>query len=325
MIAPLFDGLGLVRHSYHSDPLQRIRGYEYGMNGNFEKNPNINENDIAFLWGLSMERRLADWPKPIRYITVLRHPVLRFISVMHNIALYATGGSFWELNLWGEKWYEYLHERRNLPCNEAMLKKVVDGYSSSRPTWCRTQFGELLDRVDYGGLEWWQSMLPCPDDRDPLANGESVSAVVRAMENKYQGVYILELQEESALQFAIDAGLDPNRLQSQATLRHEEVRGWDETDFSPDLLSKIQELVAPEMAVYNYFRKKFEAQFIGSLLHPQGENYFRVKGQAIQSVPKLRRHMEGKIDPMYISQAVLQHPEMLDAMRYCSNGILGEL
>jgi len=297
--------------AYAHHPVNWVRTIEADERGHFGRNPNINEEDMNLLWGLSLERRIFDWPIPVKYITVLRCPILRFISILQSSICYAKG-VFWEDELWGIDGVRYLTDYESTPDNYYYLERAVDRYADLYPAWRRTQFGELLGYVDYAGLEYNRQIHPISDDNDPFVLGQTANDVIVQMEQKFEDVMILELSEESFFYFGKKYKLEMENIKPMIPARHAEIRPWDEWDIPERILNKIADLVKDEMVVYNYFREKFECQFLESLGAGDIDVYLRAKVSSCV-VGKLRRHLTGDPDPRYISRWILDMPE---AMQY---------
>jgi hypothetical protein len=191
IIEDLFLDIGGFYGNYSFRDLNSIRCVDFSPENNRFGTRQIREETVNFLWGLSMRQRMSPWPKPTKYIATLRHPILRFISLVRSVDHYKNWNSFWENDLW------------NGQSSMNFLEFFVDQYLTKRTEWSRSQFSELMGRVDYAGLEWTIAPSIYADDSDPLLEEGGVEKTIQWMEKNFEDIYILELQEECAVHFAI--------------------------------------------------------------------------------------------------------------------------
>jgi|GEM_PF-2740494 len=287
----LFSKIGGLYQNYHDTEEKAVR-HAYFDPAHTDPARRATEEKINFIWGISLERRMINWPKPIKYITVLRDPVLRFISIALAINDYPDS---LECSLWeGE-------------CSFDRLEHYVDNYASCYAQWNRSQFCELLNKADYGKLEWRvENELPT-DYVDPLHEVNGISDVIKSMDMKFSDIYILELQEESAFCFAKRYGFDSRLLVPRGIARHSAVPRWDEHNIPERVLKKIEKLTERERTVYDYFRYKFELEFALCLYSSSDflQEYLDLKARALVAIQKLRRHQR------YLPKVLLQDKSLL--------------
>lgn len=172
------------------------------------------------------------------------------------------------------------------------LEHVVDRYGDMRPFFQRSQFTELMDRVDYAGLEFLIAPGIYDDGADPLLS-KTPSDVIIDLERRFSEIYVLELQEEAAICIGIENGLDLSALRPMRSLRHDHLlSGWSEMEIPEHVWIKMARLLKSEILVYNYFRAKFEQKFFQMMADQKnadaGPLYVTLKSHSLFSNSRLR-------------------------------------
>ena len=235
--------------------------------------PDEVKRNYRFLWGVGLSIQAKDWPVEKRMITVLRDPISRFFSLLYYLRTVAPKSSFWECELLA---------------NCASIDQFIDRYLKVNDKFLRSQFSDILSYMDYSGLEWFHNPQVYTENRafEELSNNQ----VIDAVRSKYESVYLIEFQEESAFQFAMKYSQNASRLSlgRPVIVRHENaLPKWTESGTSDSTMQKIRHLLRDELSVYEHFK----ADFLSSPMDSVFENsaYHAIKAYSIRLNSKIHQ------------------------------------
>lgn len=208
-------------------------------------------HEFQLIWGHQVHRFGTLIDPPFERITVIRHPVTRYISD-----------------------YLFRSDQRDYPW-----------YAPDR----ETALARLPDYVATAGSAGWAGHALVNWVCDWFGEtrhsvGEAVRLARHHLHHSYGFVGVTELFEESLI--LLCERYPWLRIQPWSRVRVGS-KAWDELDMDPALLRRIEEIVAPDLEIYREIREKLEADFAP---YVEDDAYLGYKGLCIAQDRKLTRY-----------------------------------